>query len=119
MQAVNSGHRSLEAWQEARTVVLGILSLCRDSWKPYAAALSPNYSEPRYRCSSTSLKGMLTANLLHLPGISRSLTGQPWKQASPAWAIKVEATRLAGLPLTAHLFRTRRPRLCASRLPCS
>ncbi|MGZ8398277.1 MAG: four helix bundle protein [Gemmatimonadales bacterium] len=32
-------HRSLEAWQEARTVVLGTLSLCRDSWKPYAAAL--------------------------------------------------------------------------------
>jgi four helix bundle protein len=32
-------HRSLEAWQESRFVVLGALELARDSWKPYAAAL--------------------------------------------------------------------------------
>ncbi len=32
-------HRSLEAWQEARAVVLGTIHLARDSWKPYAAAL--------------------------------------------------------------------------------
>ncbi|MFL5492563.1 MAG: four helix bundle protein [Gemmatimonadales bacterium] len=32
-------HRSLEAWQEARAVVLGTLRLARNSWKPYAAAL--------------------------------------------------------------------------------
>jgi four helix bundle protein len=32
-------HRSLEAWQEARAVVLGSLELTRNSWKPYAAAL--------------------------------------------------------------------------------
>jgi four helix bundle protein len=32
-------HRSLEAWQEARAVVLGTLELARNSWKPYAAAL--------------------------------------------------------------------------------
>ena len=32
-------HRSLEAWQEARLVVLGTIQLSRVSWKPYAAAL--------------------------------------------------------------------------------
>jgi four helix bundle protein len=32
-------HRSLEAWREARAVVLGTLQLARDSWKPYASAL--------------------------------------------------------------------------------
>jgi four helix bundle protein len=32
-------HRSLEAWQEARAVVLGTLELTRNTWKPYAAAL--------------------------------------------------------------------------------
>ena len=32
-------HRSLHAWQEARSVVLGVIELARDSWKPYAAAL--------------------------------------------------------------------------------
>jgi four helix bundle protein len=32
-------HRSLEAWQEARTVVLGTLEISRTNWKPYAAAL--------------------------------------------------------------------------------
>jgi four helix bundle protein len=32
-------HRSLHAWQEAQAVVLGSISLARDSWKPYAAAL--------------------------------------------------------------------------------
>ena len=32
-------HRSLEAWKEARTVVLGALELARTNWKPYAAAL--------------------------------------------------------------------------------
>ena len=32
-------HRSLHAWQEARTVVLGTIQLARDSWKPYASAL--------------------------------------------------------------------------------
>jgi four helix bundle protein len=32
-------HRSLEAWQEAREVVLGTIQLARDSWKPHAAAL--------------------------------------------------------------------------------
>jgi four helix bundle protein len=32
-------HRSLEAWREARTVVLGTLEITRSSWKPYAAAL--------------------------------------------------------------------------------
>ncbi len=32
-------HRSLEAWKEARTVVLGTLEVARSSWKPYAAAL--------------------------------------------------------------------------------
>jgi four helix bundle protein len=32
-------HRSLEAWREAQAVVLGTLSLARENWKPYAAAL--------------------------------------------------------------------------------
>jgi four helix bundle protein len=32
-------HRSLEAWQEARVVALGVIRLARDSWKPYTAAL--------------------------------------------------------------------------------
>jgi four helix bundle protein len=32
-------HRSLEAWQEARLVVLGTIQLSRDSWRPDAAAL--------------------------------------------------------------------------------
>ena len=32
-------HRSLQAWQEARTVVRGSLEVARTSWKPYAAAL--------------------------------------------------------------------------------
>src|SRR5687768_7686510 len=32
-------HRSLEAWQEARRVVLGTLEIARTSWNPYAAAL--------------------------------------------------------------------------------
>jgi len=32
-------HRSLHAWQEAGSVVLGVIELARDSWKPYAAAL--------------------------------------------------------------------------------
>jgi four helix bundle protein len=32
-------HRSLQAWQEARAVVLGTIELARTSWKPYAAAL--------------------------------------------------------------------------------
>ena len=32
-------HRSLEAWQEARSVVLGSLELARNSWKPFASAL--------------------------------------------------------------------------------
>src|SRR5215208_2300001 len=32
-------HRSLEAWQEARLVVLGAIQLSRLSWKPYAAAV--------------------------------------------------------------------------------
>src|SRR4051812_34157119 len=32
-------HCSLEAWQEARLVVLGTIQLSKVSWKPYAAAL--------------------------------------------------------------------------------
>src|SRR5215217_4581402 len=32
-------HRSLHAWQEAREVVLGVISLACTNWKPYAAAL--------------------------------------------------------------------------------
>jgi four helix bundle protein len=32
-------HRSLQAWQEARAVVLETLSLSRECWKAYAAAL--------------------------------------------------------------------------------
>ena len=32
-------HRSLQAWQEARGVVLGALKLSRTSWKRYAGAL--------------------------------------------------------------------------------
>jgi four helix bundle protein len=32
-------HRSLQAWQEARAVVLGTLDMARNNWKPYAAAL--------------------------------------------------------------------------------
>jgi four helix bundle protein len=32
-------HRSLHAWQEARAVVVGVIDLGKDSWKPYAAAL--------------------------------------------------------------------------------
>ena len=32
-------HRSLRAWQEARSVVLGTLEVARTSWKPHAAAL--------------------------------------------------------------------------------
>src|SRR5687767_696748 len=32
-------HRSLHAWQEARSVVLGTLEVARSSWKPYASAL--------------------------------------------------------------------------------
>jgi four helix bundle protein len=32
-------HRSLRAWQEARSVVLGTIRLSRDCWKPYAAAV--------------------------------------------------------------------------------
>ena len=32
-------HRSLQAWQEARSVVLGALQLARTCWKPYASAL--------------------------------------------------------------------------------
>jgi four helix bundle protein len=32
-------HRSLEAWREARMVVLGTLEVARTAWKPYASAL--------------------------------------------------------------------------------
>jgi four helix bundle protein len=32
-------HKSLHAWQESRAVVLGVIELARDCWKPYAAAL--------------------------------------------------------------------------------
>jgi len=32
-------HRSLEAWQEARTVVLTTLAISQTDWKPYASAL--------------------------------------------------------------------------------
>jgi four helix bundle protein len=32
-------HRSLQAWQEARAVVLGVLKVSRSDWKAYAAAL--------------------------------------------------------------------------------
>jgi four helix bundle protein len=32
-------HRSLEAWQEARLVVLGTIQLSRVCWKSYASAL--------------------------------------------------------------------------------
>ena len=32
-------HKSLHAWQEARGVVLGVIELARNAWKPYAAAL--------------------------------------------------------------------------------
>jgi len=32
-------HRSLHAWQEARGVVLGVISLAYTEWKPYAAAV--------------------------------------------------------------------------------
>ena len=32
-------HRSLEAWQEARFVVLGALEVARTCWQPYATAL--------------------------------------------------------------------------------
>jgi four helix bundle protein len=32
-------HRSLHAWQEAREVVLGVISLACTNWKPYAAAV--------------------------------------------------------------------------------
>jgi four helix bundle protein len=32
-------HRSLYAWQEARSVVQGTIQLARDHWKPYASAV--------------------------------------------------------------------------------
>jgi len=32
-------HRSLHAWQEAREVVLGVISLACINWKPYAGAV--------------------------------------------------------------------------------
>jgi four helix bundle protein len=32
-------HRSLEAWREARTVVLATLAISQRDWKPYASAL--------------------------------------------------------------------------------
>ena len=32
-------HRTLKAWTEARTVVLGVLRVSQDSWKPWAGAI--------------------------------------------------------------------------------
>src|SRR5215813_12819966 len=32
-------HRSLKAWQEARLVCLGVLTISRDHWQPWASAL--------------------------------------------------------------------------------
>ncbi len=32
-------HTSLHAWQEAHAVSIGVITLSRDVWKPYAAAL--------------------------------------------------------------------------------
>jgi four helix bundle protein len=32
-------HKSLYAWQEAREVVLGVLKIAREKWKPHAAAM--------------------------------------------------------------------------------
>jgi four helix bundle protein len=32
-------HRSLKAWQEARQVCLGVLTISKDHWQPWAAAL--------------------------------------------------------------------------------
>jgi len=32
-------HKSLEAWQEARAVVIGVLEVSRDHWQPWAGAM--------------------------------------------------------------------------------
>jgi four helix bundle protein len=63
-------HRSLEAWQEARLVVLGAIQLSRVSWKPYAAALFGQFQRASLPVQLNIAEGYAYANL---PSFTRHL----------------------------------------------
>ena len=86
-------HRSLEAWQEARAVVLGTLEVARNSWKPYAAALFSQLQRASLSVQLNIAEGYAYANS---PSFTRHL--------AIAYGSAVETGELLELALDARLI---------------
>jgi four helix bundle protein len=86
-------HRSLEAWQEARAVVLGTLELARSSWKPYAAALFSQLQRASLSVQLNIAEGYAYANS---PSFTRHL--------AIAYGSAVETGELLEIALQAELI---------------
>lgn len=86
-------HRSLEAWQEARSVVLGAISLARDCWKPYASALFSQLQRASLSVQLNIAEGYAYANS---PSFTRHL--------SIAYGSAVETGELLEVVLDAQLI---------------
>jgi four helix bundle protein len=85
-------HRSLEAWQEARAVVLGTLEVARNSWKPYAAALFSQLQRASLSVQLNIAEGYAYANS---PSFTRHL--------AIAYGSAVETGELLEIALDAQL----------------
>jgi four helix bundle protein len=85
-------HRSLEAWQEAREVVLGCLQLARDGWKPYAAALFSQLQRASLSVQLNIAEGYAYANS---PSFTRHL--------AIAYGSAVETGELLEIAVDAHV----------------
>ena len=103
-------HRSLEAWQEARLVVLGTIQLSRVNWKPYAAALVGQLQRASLSVQLNIAEGYAYANS---PSFTRHLaiaygsaveTGELLEVALDAHVISAEVVR----PLLARNQRSQR-----------
>ena len=85
-------HRSLEAWQEARALVLGTLEVARSSWKPYAAALFSQLQRASLSVQLNIAEGYAYANS---PSFTRHL--------AIAYGSAVETGELLEIALDAQL----------------